>query len=341
MWALSRRLLSELGIPPGEVRLVPGAPPHTTRRRRGEAPRLEGVASQDHRAGLVDVTVAVAGTLSARPRVAIVGARAPTRRAIDMVVHLVDEANAAGLAVLSGGARGIDGEVHAVALQRDVRQGIVLPLHLSTPYPPEHEPLFREVLARGDAIVCPVHEGTVPGRWAFVARNRWLVALSSRVVVVEAALRSGSTQTGRLALAMGRPVGAFAGSPGGDALIAAGAVPLGHLGDLDRERLSSRVQSFYRHAVAGHAALDEWPSHLAALASCLGPRRTFTLEEIGLGHFAALLDAESRGLVVRVDATRWARVGEVQGAADGVAPSVGAAPSAGADEPASSKGPKL
>jgi DNA processing protein len=331
MWALSRHLLTDLGVRPGRPRRrsrhLRFATPSTG---EGSPTGTSKVAADEP--WLSHVEVELVGALPSSPRVAIVGARAATARAIRKVSRLVEAARRAGYAVFSGGARGIDGDVHRAALEVDVPQAVILPLHLTTPYPPEHEPLFRDIVDRGGAIVCPPCARAIPGRWAFVARNEWLVALVDRVIVVEAAQRSGSTHTGRLARTHGRLVAAFAGSPGGDALIAGGAVCLGHLGEDESAGLVERTVTFL--CGRGHdATRPAWPRHLAALEACVGASPSFTLDDVGVHHFTAVLEAESRGLIVRIDPIRWARVGwGGQGAGE-----TGSSPSPPA---VSSKGPK-
>ena len=83
---------------------------------------------------------------------------------------------------------------------------------LDVPYPPEHAELQRRIAAAG-AVVTEAPPGTVPQSRHFPRRNRIIAGLALGVVVVEAALRSGSLITARLATEAGREVFAVPGSP--------------------------------------------------------------------------------------------------------------------------------
>jgi predicted Rossmann fold nucleotide-binding protein DprA/Smf involved in DNA uptake len=82
------------------------------------------------------------------------------------------------------------------------------------PYPAQHGPLFEEVAAAGGAVVAVDWPTTPPRRFAFVARNRVIAALSDAVVVVRATRGSGSLATARFAVELKRPVGAVPGAVG-------------------------------------------------------------------------------------------------------------------------------
>ncbi len=115
-----------------------------------------------------------------------------------------------GLVVTSGLARGIDAAAHKGALASGTVA--VLAGGVDVCYPPEHQALFDAVAAEG-ALVAELPPGTEPLARHFPRRNRIISGLSEGVVVVEAALRSGSLITARLALEQGREVFAVPGSP--------------------------------------------------------------------------------------------------------------------------------
>jgi DNA processing protein len=94
---------------------------------------------------------------------------------------------------------------------------------LDAPYPPRNRALFDEMCTNGGGLVSAFPLGSPPRRQHFVARNRLLAALADAVVVVEAGLGSGSLHTAAAAREMGRALGAFPGSPGGELLLAQGA----------------------------------------------------------------------------------------------------------------------
>lgn len=145
-----------------------------------------------------------------RPSVAIVGARVASAGGQRFARGLAAELGQAGLVVVSGMARGIDGAAHEGALPTGTVA--VLAGGVDDVYPPEHRDLYGRIVEAG----CVVSENE-PGRTAtardFPRRNRIISGLSSAVVVVEAELRSGSLITARLAAEQGREVLAVPGSP--------------------------------------------------------------------------------------------------------------------------------
>ena len=143
--------------------------------------------------------IAVQGdpTLLAARAVALVGGRNASVNGRRIAEDLAAELARAGLVVISGMARGIDAAAHAGALATG-RTIAVVAGGLDVPYPPEHAELQRRIAAAG-AVVTEAPPGTVPQSRHFPRRNRMIAGLSLGVVVVEAALRSGSLITARLA----------------------------------------------------------------------------------------------------------------------------------------------
>ena len=133
----------------------------------------------------------------------------PTGRA--MAEALAADLAQAGLVVVSGLARGIDAAAHAGALATG-RTVAAVAGGLDCPYPPEHADLQRRI-AEGGAVVSEAPLGTAPQARHFPRRNRVIAGLALGVVVVEAALRSGSLITARLAQDAGREIFAVPGSP--------------------------------------------------------------------------------------------------------------------------------
>ena len=143
--------------------------------------------------------------------VAVVGSRNATPQAVEDAARFARTLAAAGLTVVSGLALGVDGAAHCGAL--DERGGTVAVIGTGADlvYPAVHHALATQIAARG-AIVSEWPLGT-PARSAnFPQRNRVIAALAEGVVVVEAAERSGSLITARLANEMGRDVFALPGS---------------------------------------------------------------------------------------------------------------------------------
>jgi DNA processing protein len=147
--------------------------------------------------------------LSARA-VALVGGRNASANGQRMAETLAADL-ACSLIVVSGLARGVDAAAHNGALRTGHTVAAVAG-GLDMPYPPEHADLQRRVAEAG-AVVSEVPLGTAPQARHFPRRNRIIAGLSLGVVVVEAALRSGSLITARLAQEAGRELFAVPGSP--------------------------------------------------------------------------------------------------------------------------------
>jgi DNA processing protein len=145
-----------------------------------------------------------------RATVAVVGARVASAAGQRFARGLAAELGQAGLVVVSGMARGIDGAAHEGALVTGTVA--VLAGGVDDVYPQDHANLYARIVERG----CVVSENP-PGRAAtardFPRRNRIISGLSRAVVVVEAELRSGSLITARFAAEQGREVLAVPGSP--------------------------------------------------------------------------------------------------------------------------------
>lgn len=165
--------------------------------------------------------------LLARPAVAIVGSRNASLNGLKLARELARGLGEAGLVVVSGLARGIDGAAHHGALATGTVA--VLAGGIDVVYPKEHEALYRRIAGTGGAVIAEMPFGMGPQARHFPRRNRLISGLALGVVVVEASLHSGSLITARLALEQGREVFAVPGSPldprarGGNDLIRQGA----------------------------------------------------------------------------------------------------------------------
>jgi DNA processing protein len=156
------------------------------------------------------LAVAGNGDLLTRPVVAVVGARNASMAGMRFAGALARGLGEAGFIVVSGLARGIDSAAHKGSLATGTVA--VLAGGHDKPYPPEHADLLAEIVAGGAAV------GEMPLGWEprardFPRRNRIIAGIALGVVVVEAAERSGSLITARLALEQGREVFAVPGSP--------------------------------------------------------------------------------------------------------------------------------
>jgi DNA processing protein len=162
--------------------------------------------------------------------IAVVGARAASEAGLRMAQRLGFELAAHGFVVVSGLARGIDGAAHRGALEAGGRTVAVLGCGIDVAYPPEHRGLADSIIERRGAVLSELPLGTAPLPENFPSRNRILSGLSLGVVIVEAAEKSGSLITARMALEQNRQVFAVPGSPlsgktrGSNRLLREGAV---------------------------------------------------------------------------------------------------------------------
>ena len=147
------------------------------------------------------------------------------------------ELAAAGVVVVSGLARGVDGEAHRGALETDGHTVAVLGCGIDRDYPAAHAALARTIGERS-LLVSEYEPGVEPAPWRFPARNRIVAGLCAATVVVEARERSGALITADFALEEGREVFAVPGeitsalSGGTNALLRLGAIPLTSVGDV-------------------------------------------------------------------------------------------------------------
>lgn len=137
---------------------------------------------------------------SAAVGLAIVGSRKPSDYGSRLTPEFVRACSNAGVSVVSGGARGIDGIAHRSAVLDGVPTLAVLANGLKVPYPPEHDRLFQTILDGGGCLVSETPVFTPPRPWLFPRRNRIISGLSIGVLVMEAAARSGAMITARLAV---------------------------------------------------------------------------------------------------------------------------------------------
>ncbi|MFN2472288.1 MAG: DNA-processing protein DprA [Gaiellaceae bacterium] len=166
-----------------------------------------------------------------RPSVAVVGARSCSPYGSHVARALGRDLAAAGLVVVSGLARGVDGEAHRGALEAAGLTVAVLGCGIDRDYPASHGALALRIREQG-LIVSEYGPGVDPAPWRFPARNRIVAGLAAATIVVEARERSGALITADLALEEGREVFAVPGeitsglSAGTNRLLTLGATPL-------------------------------------------------------------------------------------------------------------------
>ena len=169
--------------------------------------------------------------------VAVVGSRRCSDEGRLLAKELATDLSRAGICVVSGLARGVDGAAHRGALAAGGRTIAVLGAGLDRIYPPEHVALAREIGSAG-AVISEFPPGTRPHKSNFPRRNRLISGLSAGVVLIEAGDKSGSLSTARHALDQGREVMVVPGAVrsarnrGGHQMIKQGAALVEHAIDV-------------------------------------------------------------------------------------------------------------
>jgi DNA processing protein len=146
-----------------------------------------------------------------QPQLAMVGSRNPTAAGRNTAREFASHLSGAGITITSGLATGIDGASHEGALQGLAGTLAVVAHGLDIVYPAQHQQLAQAISKNG-AVVSEMPVGTKPQRGMFPRRNRLISALSLGTLVVEAAVKSGSLITARLAVELNREVFAIPGS---------------------------------------------------------------------------------------------------------------------------------
>ena len=249
-----------------------------------------------------------------RPVLAMVGSRRPSGYGLRMARRLAGEVAAAGVSVVSGLARGIDGEAHEGALEAGGHTVAVLGSGPDRVYPPEHEALLARIQEEG-CVLTEHLPGTPPRKHHFPRRNRLMVALARALLVVQARVRSGTLTSVRWAADLGRevlvlpgPVDAAAGE-GPLLLLREGATPVGSAAHV-LEALGLEEGSGKSSASPGVSTTGLSPAEERVLALLDG--EPLDLDEVvrlsgeAPGRLLALLlGLEARGLVQRDQAMRY------------------------------------
>jgi DNA processing protein len=213
----------------------------------------------------------------AKPQVAIVGSRNASAAGVKIAQQLAGGLCQAGFAVASGLARGIDAAAHRASLASGTVA--VLAGGHDRIYPPDHRGLLDDILTAG-AAVTEMPLGWEPRARDFPRRNRLISGVSLGVVIVEAAKRSGSLITARLALEQGREVFAVPGSPldpraeGTNSLIKQGAAPVTEAADIVcvlQPIMGVAVREPDEEAGAASQSTDPVPDERARIVALLSP----------------------------------------------------------------------
>ena len=253
--------------------------------------------------------------LMSRRSVAVVGARNASGNGRRIATKLARELGAADLTVVSGLARGIDAAAHEGSLESGTVA--VVAGGIDVVYPRENEGLYRRIAEEG-SVVAECAFGVQPQARHFPRRNRIISGLSVATIVVEAAPRSGSLITARMANEQGREVFAVPGSPldpraqGCNALIRKGATLIQSADDV-LEGLSPMLRTLSERPGAGLDFLDmagkpapiNGPEAQSQVLECLSPTPTpvdEVLRDCQLSAstvFAILLELELAGRIER------------------------------------------
>ncbi|HEX4440984.1 MAG TPA: DNA-processing protein DprA [Thermoanaerobaculia bacterium] len=264
------------------------------------------------------------------PAVSVVGSREATRYGRDVARRLGGELSAAGVAVVSGFARGVDAAAHEAALEGPGGTIAVLGCGIDVDYPREHRRLRERVAAAGGLFLSEHPPGEEPRPQNFPIRNRIIAGLASGVVVVEASRRSGSLITARLAADFGRDVFAVPGSifsetsSGAHALLRDGAIvctgvedvltelfpAIGGLGGIDRGAVAHGDVAALRSADV--AALRELSAEARRLLETIARDEPVSADELSrsldlpaAAVLAGLFELEGAGLAVAVEGGRY------------------------------------
>jgi DNA processing protein len=251
--------------------------------------------------------------VAARPCVAMVGARNASAAAIRLAREIAHDLAGEGWTIVSGLARGIDGAAHQGALASGATVGVIAS-GIDIAYPPEHAALQEQVAQTG-LLLAEQPPGTEPLARHFPTRNRIIAGLAAGTVVVEAAPKSGSLITARLAGEMGREVMAIPGSPldprshGCNQLIRDGAVLVQGAADVIEllSNFTGAPRSLVREATgdwSDWAASEEPadPVDIAALLTTAPVGVDELVRQSGAGTSAvqlALMELELAGRLVR------------------------------------------
>lgn len=202
-----------------------------------------------------------------RAAVAVVGARVASPAGLAIARQLGQGLASAGLTVVSGLARGVDGASHEGALASGGTTVAVLGSGVEVVYPPEHRALAARVAAAG-GLLSELTPETGPRPHHFPLRNRIIAGLCRAVVVVEAGERSGSLITARMALEQGREVLAVPGnvlsgrSRGCHALIKDGARLVETVGDVLEELGWASSREVPSKSMSNSSVVSELERHI-------------------------------------------------------------------------------
>lgn len=148
------------------------------------------------------------------PAVAVAGSRRPLSQSVTAALHFGTQLAESGMIVVGGVAPGIDARAMGCAIEKSDKVVCVLPVDLDSPYPVDTQELRQRILRRGGALVTEHFSWPKPVQGSFHLRNRLITGLCFGVVLIQAAMRSGTIMYANLAAGQGRDVFVYPGPAG-------------------------------------------------------------------------------------------------------------------------------
>ena len=229
------------------------------------------------------------------PQLAMVGSRNPSPAGRENAEHFARTLSAMGFVITSGLARGIDGASHRGTLRHGGATIAVMATGIDKIYPASHKSLADEIVDKGGTLVTEFPLGTAPNASHFPRRNRIISGMSLGVLVVEAAVKSGSLITARYALEQNREVFAVPGSihnpvsRGCHSLLRDGASLVESIDDL-RESLQGLLQFKWTEVTKASSIPPPKP------APSLSRDEAFVLQQLGFDSTSTELLEQRTGL---------------------------------------------
>jgi DNA processing protein len=214
------------------------------------------------------------------PQLAIVGSRHATHSGLQNTQLFAKHLSQHGFVITSGLALGVDGAAHQATLSTQGKTVAVMATGIDAIYPRKHQYIADKIVAEGGTLVTEFPPNTPPKADHFPRRNRIISGLSLGVIVVEAAIKSGSLITAKYALEQGREVFAIPGSihnpqsKGCHQLIKQGATLVESSQDIV-DHLGSMLEHIKLEASASH------PTEPTIQAKDLSPDETIVMQYIG------------------------------------------------------------
>jgi DNA processing protein len=239
--------------------------------------------------------------------VSIVGSRTASPYGLQVTRRLVTELAKASRATVSGGAIGIDAQVHSTSLDSDLPTIAVMAGGLDRNYPKVNFPLFTRI-CEGGAVISELPPGVAPTRWRFLQRNRLIAALTPTTVVIEAGIRSGSIRTANNALELNRQLFAIPGSIlAGTSLGTNGLIADGKAAVLSNLNSFATGKEEHSH----HYGEGAFATRAIDAIRELGSGDTYQVSKLAgltdLETKTALQELTKRGLIVQVNSDSFAK----------------------------------